>query len=72
VNIKKQAYEMVKRRLTDDLSRAQAKVRSNKLAFKALAEEQTRLKRERGILGQALRDLTANEKRDKKAQGPND
>jgi hypothetical protein len=58
--IKKEAYEAVVKRVESDLASAQYKVIKNKLTFKKLVNEQTRLKRERGILYELLRTIRAD------------
>jgi len=68
MNIKKKAYDAVIATLEDKLASVQSKVARNKWNFKVLAEEQARLKRERGIICNTLKDLNATKKYDRKAQ----
>jgi hypothetical protein len=60
MNIKKAAYEAVVKKLEDELATVQSKVMRNKYQFKALAEEQAKLKRERGIITETLRTVRGN------------
>ncbi len=57
MNIKKAAYEAVVKKLEDELASVQGKIMRNKYQFKALAQEQEKLKRERGIITETLRTV---------------
>ena len=56
-NIKKRVYDQILLGLRNDLSRVQSDVIRNKRNFKILVEEQTILKRKRGILTNLIRDV---------------
>ncbi len=68
MNIKKAAYDAVTKKLNDELASINSRVSRNKYNFKVLAEEQTKLKRQRGILCDLLNDLKG---RQKKIEGGN-
>jgi predicted nucleic acid-binding Zn-ribbon protein len=57
VNIKKEAYEAVVKKLEDELASVQSRIMRNKYQFKSLAQEQAKLKRERGIITETLRTV---------------
>jgi len=59
MHIKKEAYDAVLRRVEGELASVKNKIAHNKFEFKKLVDEQTRLKRERGILGELLRVIKA-------------
>jgi len=61
MNIKKAAYEAVVKKLEDELANVQSKVQRNKYHFKLLTEEQTKLKRERGVLSETIRTVRSAE-----------
>lgn len=60
--IKKQAYEAVMQKLDNELASLNYKILRNKNEFKKLAQEQGRMKRERGILCGLIRDLREKQK----------
>ena len=62
MNIKKAAYDAVVAKLESELATVQSKVRRNKVNFRMLAEDQAKLKRERGILTELINDVKANQK----------
>ena len=64
MNIKKSAYEAVLKKLEDELAEVQSRVSRNRWNFKVLAEEQTKLKRERGILCNLMYDLKGRQKKE--------
>ncbi len=57
MNIRKEAYEAVVKKLEDELASVQGKIMRNKYQFKSLAQEQAKLKRERGIIAETLRTV---------------
>ena len=57
MNIKKAAYDAIIKKLEDELASINSRVSRNKWNFKALAEEQAKLKRQRGILCDLLYGL---------------
>ena len=57
MNVKKAAYDAIMQKLENELGSVQYKIIRNKTNFKLLAEEQTKLKRERGILCKLINDL---------------
>ena len=63
MNIKRAAYDIVVRKLESELATVQSKVARNKWNFKVLAEEQSKLKRERGILSNLLWELNKQAKK---------
>ena len=60
MNIKKAAYDAVVKKLEDELASVQSRISRNKYQFKMLAQEQAKLKRERGILAETLRTVRGN------------
>ncbi len=62
MNIRKAAYDAVVAKLESELATVQSKVRRNKVNFRMLAEDQAKLKRERGILTELINDVTARKK----------
>jgi len=57
MNVKKAAYDAVMQKLENELGSVQYRIIRNKNNFKLLAEEQGKLKRERGILTKLINDL---------------
>ena len=68
MNIKKSAYEAITKKLEDELSGIQSKISRNKWNFKCLAEEQSKLKWERGIITSLIREVKGQEKVNVKEQ----
>jgi hypothetical protein len=60
--VKKEAYDLVVKKLEAELASVQYKVGRNKDEFKKLAREQTLLKRERGILCDVIRKVKGEAK----------
>jgi hypothetical protein len=69
MNIKNSAYDAVLKKLEDELATVQGKVSRNRWNFKCLAEEQSKLKRERGVLNDLINDLKERRKINVKEQG---
>lgn len=62
MNVKKAAYEAVMTKLENELASVNYKILRNKTNFKTLAEEQAKLKRERGVLTTLMGDLRGRQK----------
>lgn len=62
MHVKKAAYDAVMKKLEDELASVHSRVSRNKRTFKALAEEQAKLKRQRGILCNLMYDLRERRK----------
>jgi hypothetical protein len=69
MNIKKAAFDMVVARLENDLQTVNTKIGHNKWDMKKLAEEQSILKRERGIITDTIWKLK-NPDKTKKVSTP--
>jgi len=67
MNVKKAAYDAVMQKLENELGSIQYKIIRNKNNFKLLAEEQAKLKRERGILHKLINDLRGQKERVKES-----
>ena len=63
MNIKKAAYDAIIKKLEDELASINSRVSRNKWNFKTLAEEQAKLKRQRGILSDLIWELRDKAKR---------
>lgn len=62
MNIKKAAYDAVMKKLENELASIQSRIARNKWNFEVLVGEQTRLKRQRGILCNLMYDLRERSK----------
>ena len=62
MNIKKAAYDAIINKLENELGSIQYRIIRNKNNFKLLAEEQAKLKRERGLLSNLINEVKGRQK----------